>query len=135
MTEEAGGTIRVVAAVVERDGRFLVGLRPEAKRHGGLWEFPGGKLRPGESLLDGARRELDEELAVGCLDCGDPTWARRDPGSVFLIEFVPVRIDGEPRALEHDRIGWFTPAELLEMALAPADRAFAERLAGDASGS
>lgn len=134
MSEGTGATIRVVAAVVERSGRYLLGRRPADKRHGGLWEFPGGKLRPGESLLDGARRELDEELAVGCLECGTTAWSGRDPGSVYLIEFVPVRIDGEPRAREHAEIGWFTPAELLEMALAPSDRAFAERLAEAADG-
>src|SRR5690606_20769929 len=57
-------TIRVLAAVIRRDGRWLVCRRPAHKRHGGLWEFPGGKLEPGESLLEAATRELEEELAV-----------------------------------------------------------------------
>ena len=50
-----------MAAVIERDGKLLVCRRPGHKRHGGLWEFPGGKLEPGETIVDAARRELDEE--------------------------------------------------------------------------
>jgi len=52
----------VVAAVIERDGKYLLCQRPQGKRYGGLWEFPGGKLLAGESLLEAARRELREEL-------------------------------------------------------------------------
>ncbi len=49
--------IRVLASVIERDHRLLVCRRPLHKRHGGLWEFPGGKVREGESDLEAARRE------------------------------------------------------------------------------
>jgi len=56
--------IRVLASVIQRDNRLLVFRRPLDKRHGGLWEFPGGKVREGESDLDAARRELREELGV-----------------------------------------------------------------------
>ena len=47
-------SVRVVAAVIERGGRWLVGRRPIGKRHGGLWEFPGGKVNDGETTLDAA---------------------------------------------------------------------------------
>ena len=57
-------TIRVIAAVIARGDRLLVCQRPPHKRHGGLWEFPGGKCEPGESDLEAARRELHEELGV-----------------------------------------------------------------------
>jgi len=56
--------IRVLASVIERDQKLLVCRRPVHKRHGGLWEFPGGKVQKGESDLEAARRELREELAV-----------------------------------------------------------------------
>ena len=56
--------IEVAAGVVFRDGRFLITRRPESTHQGGLWEFPGGKLQPGESLRDCLRRELREELGV-----------------------------------------------------------------------
>jgi mutator protein MutT len=118
--------IRVLAAVIRRDDRWLLCRRPAHKRHGGLWEFPGGKLEPGESLLDAARRELAEELGVRAMRVGDVRFARRDPGSVFVIEFVDVEIDGEPAALEHDEVRWVDAAELAALDLAPSDRAFAD---------
>ena len=58
------GLVRVIAAVVWRGDRLLVCQRPAHKRHGGLWEFPGGKVEAGESDAAAARRELREELGV-----------------------------------------------------------------------
>jgi mutator protein MutT len=120
--------IRVVAAVVERDGHYLLGLRPREKRHGGLWEFPGGKLDEGETVQEAARRELREEMEVEVTTLGDHLLSIADEGSPFVIEFHAVTIVGEPVAHEHERLGWFAPSELRAMALAPADRTFAERL-------
>jgi len=121
-------TIRVLAAVIRRDGRWLVCRRPAHKRHGGLWEFPGGKLEPGESLLEAATRELEEELAVRVTGVGDLLFSRQDDGSPFVIEFVAVAIEGEPQPLEHDELRWVTLPELLALSLAPSDAAFARRL-------
>ena len=121
--------IAVVAAVVRRAGRYLLGRRPEHKRHGGLWEFPGGKLLEGESRLEGARRELAEELGLEVLSLGALLHSVRDPGAPYVIEFVEVEARGEPTAHEHSSVGWFTPAELANLALAPADARFAARLA------
>lgn len=117
--------VRVVAAVVERDGRLLLGLRPPEKRHGGLWEFPGGKLDPGETAAEAARRELAEELGVVVTDVGERLLSVGDDPSPFVIEFFPVSITGGPSAIEHAEIAWFTVAELAALPLAPADRAFA----------
>ena len=103
--------------------------RPSHKRHGGLWEFPGGKLEPGETLADAARRELEEELGVSVSQVSEPIWAARDPGSAFLIEFTPVCVSGLPQALEHDEIRWVTMEDLGSLELAPADVRFAETLA------
>ena len=118
--------IRVVAAVIERDGRFLLCQRPAHKRHGGLWEFPGGKLEPGENLSAAARRELAEELGVLVTDCGELLFSAGDPGSEFVIEFLGIFIEGEPRAIEHERLAWFTPSEMHGLDLAPSDRRFVE---------
>ena len=125
--------IPVVAAVIRRDGRYLLGRRPEHKRHGGLWEFPGGKILEGESRLDAARRELAEELDLEVQALGAVLHSVRDSGAPYVIEFVEVEARGEPVALEHSSVEWFTTAEIRELALAPADAAFAAQL--DPSGA
>jgi len=120
--------IPVVAAVVRRGGRFLVGRRPAHKRHGGLWEFPGGKVGEGESLLEAARRELAEELSLRTNAIGRTLFTAGDGDAPFVIHFIEVEIEGEPDPHEHTELGWFTRAELGEVALAPADAAFVEEL-------
>ena len=120
--------VRVLAAVIRRQDRFLLCQRARHKRHGGLWEFPGGKIEPGESLLHAARRELAEELALETNAAGDVAYRIRDPGSPFVIEFVPVEVSGEPRALEHEALAWVTLADAAALALAPSDRAFLDFL-------
>jgi 8-oxo-dGTP diphosphatase len=120
----------VLAAVIRRGDRYLLARRPRHKRHGGLWEFPGGKLERGESWLDTARRELREELGVGVTTAGAPVFRRRDPASSFEIVFVQVEITGEPECLEHEDLRWVGAAEMGEMELAPADSAFAAQLGG-----
>ena len=82
--------IRVVAAVIERQGSYLVCQRPFEKRHGGLWEFPGGKLLDGEGVKEAASRELHEELGVDVVTVGEPIFSLQDPGSPFLVMFCPV---------------------------------------------
>ena len=131
----SGEPIPVVAAVVRDGDRFLLGRRPESKRHGGLWEFPGGKLRPGEDTLAGLRRELDEELALRCRGAGAVLWSARDPGSPFVIDFVEAEVEGRVEAREHEAVGWFTVEELRTMPLAPTDAAFVARLDGEAGAS
>ncbi|NJD18848.1 MAG: (deoxy)nucleoside triphosphate pyrophosphohydrolase [Gemmatimonadetes bacterium] len=120
--------MHVVAAVVRRDGRYLVGRRPDEKRHGGLWEFPGGKVDPGESWLEAAHRELGEELGMEALSLGEPLLTVADEGSPYVILFVAVDAAGEPVPTEHSAIGWFTPPELAELPLAPADARFVATL-------
>lgn len=122
--------VPVVAAVVERDGRYLLGRRPGRKRHGGLWEFPGGKLDEGEAPADAVRRELAEELALDVVDVSDALHAVSDSGAPFVIHFHPVSVRGEARALEHEEVGWFTLDELATMELAPADERFVTWLTG-----
>lgn len=126
-------TIRVIAAVIARGDRFLVCQRPPHKRHGGLWEFPGGKCDPDESDADAARRELHEELGVVALSVGAELAAFHDAGSPFLIAFVPVRIEGEPVCHEHTALAWGTPAELALFDLAPSDRRFVDTLLANAA--
>jgi 8-oxo-dGTP diphosphatase len=119
--------VRVLAAVIRRKGQFLICRRPFHKRHGGLWEFPGGKLEPSESDLDAARRELREELDVTVTSIGQELFAVHDADSPFLIAFLEVEIEGTPVCREHLEVRWCTPLELMELTLAPSDRQFAVR--------
>jgi mutator protein MutT len=118
--------IRVVAAVVARDDRLLVCQRPLHKRHGGLWEFPGGKCEAAESDADAIRRELREELGVEASIVGGEECAIADDGSPFLIVFVRTTIVGEPACREHAGLMWGTLDELATLPLAPSDRRFVE---------
>ena len=118
--------IRVLAAVIQKDDRLLVCQRPRYKRHGGLWEFPGGKVKDGESDLEAARRELLEELGVHVTEVGPVELSVQDPGSEFVIEFLPVSIQGEPQCLEHEALAWKREEELPALELAPSDRRYVE---------
>ncbi len=91
-SQETSEKTRVLAAVVERDGRLLLARRPSGKRHAGLWEFPGGKFLPGETPLEAAQRELSEELGVEVVSLGALLGAVPDPGSPFVIELYAVDI-------------------------------------------
>lgn len=121
-------TIRVVAAVIEREGRLLLGRRPAHKRHGALWEFPGGKIEAGEDALAAARRELDEELGLDVESVGALLRSVADDDSPYVIDFYAVAATGTPAAREHSEVGWFAIDELTDLRLAPADRTFVEGL-------
>ena len=118
----------VLAAVIERDGNYLVCQRAAHKRHGSLWEFPGGKVEAGESHFEAARRELAEELDVRVLSVGSAIYSVADPGSEFLIEFVPTTIQGSPTCLEHMDLKWISLPDLPSLELAPSDRRFVDFL-------
>lgn len=120
--------VRVVAAVIGRADNLLVCRRPPRKRHGDLFEFPGGKVEPGESDADAATRELAEELGVTVTRVGAELFAINDPGSSFHIAFVPVAITGKPQCIEHTAHVWGTPRELAQLPLAPSDRLFVDFL-------
>ena len=118
--------VRVVAAVAWRQGRVLLCRRPAHKHHGGLWEFPGGKVEAGETPAQAMVREVEEELAVPVVHVGAPLWTRDDPGRPLTLVFLPVEFHGEPACVEHSAHAWSTPREALAMDLAPLDRAFLE---------
>jgi len=119
-------TVQVVAAVVSRGDEFLVCRRGPDKRYPGLWEFPGGKCEPGESIGIAVRRELREELGVKVIDVGDQEFTIRDLGSPFLIIFAPVEIVGEPQCHEHVELKWGKLEDLALLPLAPGDRRYVE---------
>jgi 8-oxo-dGTP diphosphatase len=126
--------IRVIAAVINRGDRLLVCQRPLHKRYGGLWEFPGGKCEPNESIAAAAQRELYEELSVQVIKVGPEEIAIADPGSSYLIVFSPVNIIGEPACNEHTALLWAKPSELQQLPLAPSDRRYLDFLLAKEAG-
>jgi mutator protein MutT len=112
----------VVAVVVERAGRYLVGQRPLAKRHGGLWEFPGGKIAPGEGIQQAARREVREEMGVELTSVGREIGALSD--DQVHIRFIEATLETEPHAFDHAELRWCQVSDLIELDLAPIDQRF-----------
>lgn len=119
----------VVAAVVRRGSRFLLCQRPLEKNHGGMWEFPGGKVGAGETMYGALRRELREELAVRSqpIRAAIPSAIYSEEDFEFALYFIETEIQGEPTLLEHEKLGWFAIDEILTLELAPADAEFVAR--------
>ena len=115
-------TVVVTAAVIERDGRFLVTRRLEGTHLAGLWEFPGGKIHEGESLVEGLSREILEELGTGAI-VGDEIfqvtheYAER---SVTLHFFV-CSLTSDPRPLLGQQMRWVAREDLRSLEFPPAD--------------
>ena len=117
-------TLTVVAAVIRgRDGRILIARRAASADQGGLWEFPGGKLEPGESQRDGLRRELREELGIE-VSAAAPLLnvSHRYPHrEVRLHVFEVTAWQGEPTGCEGQPLRWVAPDELLAHAFPAAN--------------
>ena len=122
--------VEVVAALVKRDGRFMICQRPENKSRALLWEFPGGKVEAGETKEAALARECREELSIE-LEVGkmfaDSTFVYPDI-SVHLSLFEAKIVSGEPKLLEHKDIRWITPEEAHLFEFSPADVPFVEKL-------
>lgn len=118
----------LVAAVVliDVDGRVLLAQRPEGKHLAGLWEFPGGKVQPGETPEGALIRELDEELGIGTHEsCLAPfTFASHDYETFHLLMplYVCRKWQGIASAREGQRLKWVRPAQLSEYPMPPADK-------------
>jgi len=118
----------VVAAALERaDERILMQQRPAGKAHGGLWEFPGGKVEPGENPRDALVRELEEELAVTVESAAlTPAGFADDAGgegrrAIVILLYTARAWNGEPRAMEGGACGWFTREEIAALDMPPLD--------------
>lgn len=121
----ASAPLPVVCALIERDGRVLVARRPAHKHLGGLWEFPGGKIEPGETAADALHREIREEL--GCtlvLDRTLGTFTHAYPQVTIAMTAITATLapaSPEPTPHEHSELRWVLPTELNTLELAPAD--------------
>ena len=127
---EKGAPIAVVAALIWDKDRFLACQRPESKARGGLWEFVGGKVEPGESKPQALIRECREELGM-TVSVGEPflelTHSYPDL-TIHLTVFHASIAEGTPRLLEHQAMRWVTAKEAETMPFCPADREIIERL-------
>ncbi|MGE0445755.1 MAG: (deoxy)nucleoside triphosphate pyrophosphohydrolase [Vicinamibacterales bacterium] len=122
-------TIAVVAAVIARDGRYLVTRRQQGVHLAGLWEFPGGKIDPDETHANALRREIREELdadvEVGPLIL--ETTHRYDDRTVTLF-FYECELRGTPRPLLGQEMRWVDRRELPTLGFPPADDELIARL-------
>jgi len=128
--------IEVAAAVLERDGRFLIAQRPAGTHLAGFWEFPGGKRRAGESFEACLRREIREELGVevevgALLHETDHAYADRR----VALRFYRCRLlGGSPEPLDAAELRWVPPGEFGSYRFPPADAEILAMLAGPDAG-
>ena len=122
---------RVTAAVLERDGRILIARRGKGDPLEGKWEFPGGKMEPGESPEACLRRELREELGIETRIgpyLGTSHFAYVH-ASIELVAYRATFVSGELELREHQEVAWIPSEELLAYDLAEADIPIARMLA------
>ena len=122
--------LEVVAAMIRDGDRFLICQRPAHKARGLLWEFPGGKVEPGETKQQALLRECQEELAV-TLSCGEAaaemTYTYPDI-TIHLTLFSATIAQGGPQKLEHKELRWITREECPQYAFCPADAELLRKL-------
>jgi 8-oxo-dGTP diphosphatase len=118
----------VVGAAILRDGRVLAARRTSPAAAAGRWEFPGGKVEPGETPEDALVREVAEEL--GCRIEVTGWLAGEVPigASHILAVALAQLVDGEPEPVEHDLVRWLAAAELGDVDWLEADRPFLAEL-------
>lgn len=116
----------VAAALVDGQGRVLLQQRPEGRQMAGLWEFPGGKVEPGERLDEALVRELGEELGIevasGDLDPAAFASAELGKRHLLLLLYICRSWQGEPQALDAAMLKWVRPNEMPALPMPPADK-------------
>ncbi len=126
---------QVTAAIIVESGRVLLARRALNQKLAGFWEFPGGKVEPGETLQACLERELLEELSLKC-KAGEElirTEYIYDHGIFNLIAFATTIISGRIELSVHDQFKWVAINELLAYQLAPADIPIARWIQGEPS--
>ena len=122
----------VVAALIWRDGKFLICQRPKKKARALLWEFVGGKVEAGETKEEALIRECGEELGITVKVGGvfaEVTHEYPDL-TVHLTLFSCEIAAGEPKLLEHADMQWISPSEIPAYEFCPADEVILEKLMG-----
>ena len=132
-TNLPGTDILLVSAValIDRDGRVLLAQRPEGKAMAGFWEFPGGKIEPGETPEAALIRELEEELGINTAEsCLAPlsfashSYVASDNRAAFhllMMLYVCRRWQGRPQPIEGGALKWVRPQQLRDYPMPEAD--------------
>ena len=129
--DSSASVIVVLAAVIERDGRFLVTRRLKDTHLSGYWVFPGGKCEPDESHEECLARELDEELAVSS-DIGTELLVTEHayPSRTVRLHFRRCAIGGDPQPQLGQEMRWITREEMRSLEFPEADRDLIDLLTG-----
>ena len=125
MTDSLPTVLVVAAALSDADGRVLIAQRPEGKALAGLWEFPGGKIEPGERPEQALIRELHEELGIdvnaACLAPFVFTSHAYDSFHLLMPLYLLRRWSGTVQRREHAALKWVKPSQLSDYPMPPAD--------------
>lgn len=131
-------TIAVVAAIIQRDERFLVTRRPPGAHLAGMWEFPGGKIDSGEEHAGALEREIREELGAD-VHVGELAYetTHRYPDRTVALFFYRCSLSGDPHPLLGQEMRWVARSDLASLDFPPADTEMIQRLvrSGGSEGS
>ena len=122
--------IKVTAAILEKDGRIIIAQRMSTDHLASKWEFPGGKIEPGETPEECLARELKEEFNIGVsvgAYLGSSIY-HYDHLSIELMAYRAFWIEGSINSVDHKDYKWVTIEQLPEYEFAPADKPFVEKL-------
>ena len=137
--QDSHGLLLVTAVALRAEnGRILMQRRRQDRIHGGLWEFPGGKVEPGESPEVAIIREIDEELGIALdeMELSPLAFASgpADPpvseNPLVILLYTCRKWHGEPECRDGEEIRWFLPEELSSLDMPPLDRPLARALLG-----
>lgn len=127
-------TLVVALALRDGDGRWLMHKRPDHKHHGGLWEFPGGKVEAHETPANALVREIEEELGIEirCEHLAPAGFAQEPDGTrecpIVILLYTCAHWEGDPQPLEGGAVDWFGADEVAALDKPPLDIALAARL-------